>query len=793
MTALTVKGFLLTRQRVEHDNGTDLVFWVATAAGPLKWVATRQEAVCFIPSRSLDTARRLLSRLGQYGSSETGLRSFDQQPVTALYFGHQRDLYNARELLQQGGITVLEADVNVLDRYLMERFLTGGVELEIPADTEAPVTQLTNPRVRPAQFRPVLSCVSIDIETDYEARELYSIAVFSEAVQTVFMVSGTSDRVEEPRMLMLCLPDERAVLQAFLDWVAESDPDVLMGWNVVNFDLRVLQRCCERLAMPFQLGRQRDPVAWRKSRDGNERYFVTVPGRVVLDGIELMRSATYQFENFSLDHVASQLLGRGKLVEDVDQRHAEISRLFQEDQAALARYNLEDCRLVWEVFQQEKLVDFAVERSLLTGLELQRYGGSVAAFDFLYLPRLHREGYVAAAPQDADRQNMSPGGYVMDSRPGIYDHVLVLDFKSLYPSIIRTFRVDPLGLVLGQQEDDAIEGFDGGRFSRHRHLLPQLIEHLWEARDRAKADGNRVLSQAIKIIMNSFYGVLGTPGCRFHDTRLVSSITRRGHRIIIQSKEFIESQGWQVIYGDTDSLFVHVGNRPDLDPDAVGRQLARDLNAWWRENIRDSLQLQSCLEIQFETHFRKFLMPTIRGSQTGSKKRYAGLIERSTGAGGMTSELVFKGLETVRSDWSPLARQFQQELYRRIFLDEPYEPYIKQTVRDLLDGCFAAELVLRRRLRRRLEDYVKNVPPHVQAARRAEIERQKRGLPLLYQQGGWIEYVMTVNGPEPKQYLQSAVDYEFYLERQIKPVADSILVFKSTSMEELLDRQIGLF
>ena len=99
----------------------------------------------------------------------------------------------------------------------------------------------------------------------------------------------------------------------------------------------------------------------------------------------------------------------------------------------------------------------------------------------------------------------------MDSKPGLYRHVLVLDFKSLYPSIIRTFCIDPMGLIEGlQHPEHAIAGFRGAMFSRERHFLPDLIATLWAARDRAKAASNKALSQAIKIIMNSFYGVLGS-------------------------------------------------------------------------------------------------------------------------------------------------------------------------------------------------------------------------------------------------------------------------------------------
>ena len=205
---------------------------------------------------------------------------------------------------------------------------------------------------------------------------------------------------------------------------------------------------------------------------------------------------------------------------------------------------------------------------------MDRYGGSVAAIDFLYLPRLHRKGYVAPALDQLESRNISPGGYVMQSIPGIHDNVIVLDFKSLYPSIIRSFHIDPLALIEGLKEENPIEGYDGGRLSRDKFILPELIENLWAARDQAKAQKKAVLSQTIKIIMNSFYGVLGTTGCRFFDSRLVSSITKRGHEIIIQSKEYIEEEGYQVIYGDTDSVFVLLGNVAEQEVEKIGNGLA---------------------------------------------------------------------------------------------------------------------------------------------------------------------------------------------------------------------------
>ena len=790
---VAVDAFLLTRQWQEPPSGNRLIFWFTSTRGPLRLVLEQQESVAFFPTAQESRLRNLLADLSNWRVGTTSLADFAGNPVSAIYFKSQRQLFAARDRLSNKQFHLLEADVKPTDRFLMERFLNSAARLQGRAKGAAGYLDIEQARLTPVQVRPNLKAVSLDIETDMTASQLYSIALYSDQHSIVLMRDeGEDELVAESDTDSLSLQffeSEKRLLEALVKTLESIDPDVVMGWNVVNFDLRCLQEFADAHKVALNLGRNNEPVNWRKSRDGNDRYYALVPGRVVLDGIDLMRSATYQFENFSLEYVSRQLLDRGKLIDDVDQRGAEISELFHTDKAALARYNLEDCRLVWDIFTLEKLLDFAVERSLLTGLELDRSGGSVAAIDFLYLPHLHRQGFVAPALEQLESSNISPGGYVLESEPGIHRNVIVLDFKSLYPSIIRTFHVDPLALVEGLKENDAIPGFEGGQFSRTRTILPGLIKKLWAARDKAKADGNRVLSQAIKIIMNSFYGVLGTLGCRFFDTRLVSSITRRGHDIILQSKQFIEAAGFQVIYGDTDSVFVlmgDVGTKDEINKvNELGTRLAQDLNTWWREKLQREYQIESFLEMEFETHFLRFFMPTVRGSDAGSKKRYAGLLANG--------EIIFKGLETVRSDWSPLAREFQQVLYRKVFLNEPFVEYIKQIVADIQNGVFGPELVLRKRLRRKLSDYVKNVPPHVQAARKAEEIRKKLQLPALYEHGGWVEYVMTTAGPEPRQYRQSPVDYDFYIDKQLAPIADSILVFQQSSMDKILDRQIGLF
>lgn len=467
-------------------------------------------------------------------------------------------------------------------------------------------------------------------------------------------------------------------------------------------------------------------------------------------------------------------------------------RRFAEDKPALARYNLKDCELVTRIFAKTELLTFLLERATVTGLAADRSGGSVAAFNHLYIPRMHRQGYVAPNLGELPEEH-SPGGFVMDSQPGLYDSVLVLDYKSLYPSIIRTFLIDPVGLVEGMQhpdDDNSVPGFRQARFSRNKHCLPEIVRQIWQGREAAKRHNNKPLSQALKIIMNAFYGVLGSSGCRFFDPRLASSITLRGHEIMRQTRELIEEKGYQVIYGDTDSTFVWLKKAHSEQQAAeIGRELLTHVNQWWQQHLQQQYGLENALELEFETHYSRFLMPTIRGAEQGSKKRYAGLISKPDGS----EEMVYKGLETVRTDWTPLAQQFQQQLYQRIFKREPYQDFVRDYVAKTLNGEFDDRLVYRKRLRRKLEDYQRNVPPHVRAARLADDYNRQQGRPLQYQNGGWISYVMTLAGPEPLETQQSTIDYDHYLERQLQPVADAILPFLYDDFSALVTKQIGLF
>ncbi|OFI33625.1 DNA polymerase II [Alteromonas lipolytica] len=774
---------VLTARMLTKGSHQLVEIWLATENGPVKLLSTPENATCF--TGQADAAQvAAISRSHNLHTSLTPLplTTFSHQPVTVIKCQQDKQLHILKRRCEEQQITLYEADIKTPDRFFMERFITSGLQYQGLSDNA--LGAIVNARVKPANYRCNLAVFSFDIECD-EKGHLFSIGVDSAAIKVVLMIGEATETESLPFDIQWCT-DETDVLRRFIQLVQHHDPDVLIGWNIKQFDLPVLNNAASRCGVPLALGRQQSDVEIKLFDDN--RALVDVPGRAVIDGIEGLKTMTFQFDSFALDNVASELLGKNKLIDDPDKLGA-IKHLFNHDKVALARYNFEDCVLVNEIASHVKLIDFLILRSELTGLRLGRPGGSVASFINLYLPKLHRAGYISPN-RPADGGLASPGGYVMSSKPGLYRNVLVLDFKSLYPSIIRTFKIDPLGLIEGlKSTEQAIPGFKGAMFDRTKHFLPDIITNLWLQRDEAKRQQDKPRSQAIKILMNSFYGVLGSGGCPFYDPRLASSITLRGHEIMQQTAQWIKQLGYEVIYGDTDSTFVHITKTVDLaEARTIGKALEREINTRWQERIRQEFDLECELEIEFETHYERFFMPTIRGSEAGSKKRYAGLIRRDN-----ETQLVFKGLENVRSDWTQLAKDFQQALYARIFNDKPVEDYVAAVIAGIKAGEFDDKLVYTKQLRKPLKEYTKTAPPHVKAARHADDMNTQAGKPLRYQRRTKIRYVMTTAGPQVVEYTSQPLDYDHYIDKQIRPIADSILPVIGLDFESLASQQLGLF
>ena len=770
----TYRGFIL-QPTYRMESGRPVVHLYGTLEDGRAFLARdrRQVPHFYVETRDAAAARRL----GALRQQETDRVTLTRRAVVRVEVEDPSDVPPLRDRLTQAGILTHEADVRFAMRYLIERGIRGTLEIR-GEGRELPGLGVVfeEPETGPADWAPRISTLSIDIETDPAARRLLSVALHGCGVSEVLLL--TPEAWSCPAGARACR-SEKTLIEELGARVKAIDPDVITGWNVVDFDLSVLARLAERLRVPLQLGR--GPGVLR-IRPGSARGAAqaTIPGRVVLDGIQLLRGSFIRKDDYSLDAVAREVLGEGKTLA-AHGKAEEILRIFEHDRERFVDYNRTDARLALEILERLRLLELAVERSRLTGLPPDRVSGSIAAFDFLYLTELRRRGVVAPSVRAAGAFEPQGGGHVLEPQPGLYANVVVLDFKSLYPTLIRTFEIDPLNLVrpeAGIEQPDPIVAPNGAAFSREKAILGALLDDLMPQREAARSAGDEVKSHAIKILMNSFYGVLGTPACRFYDARLANAITSFGREMLLWCKERIEASGRRVLYGDTDSLFVESGAADAASAQSFGQSLAATLNRELADFIRERWRVESRLDLVFDRLYLRLCLPAMRNDAAGARKRYAGLVATLDG-----SRVVFTGMEAVRSDWTPLAKEVQRELYRRLFTDAPVEAYLLDVVASLRAGKLDDALVYRKALRKPPESYTRTTPPHVAVARQLGARR------------GRIAYVITTAGPQPADARKDPLDYDHYLEKQIQAVAEPVLALLGLELESVagIAKQMRLF
>ncbi len=722
--------------------------------------------------------RRLLSGNGASGKvAATSKTNFAGAALARVEVSVPGDAPAVRDALHAQGIATYEADVRFAMRYLIDRDIRGGVQISGEAQAGQGTDLIfDNPLLAPAEVEIQARILSFDIETNGLADELLAIACYGEGIDEVVVVDP--DGRDLPARA-IGVRTEREALVYFADLVQRLDVDILTGWNVIDFDLSVLNRIAQRLKYDFQLGRDRGAMRIRPAAGYFGSGSVNIPGRLVLDGLDLLRGAFVRMDEYSLDAVAREVLGEGKtLGGEGRDKVAEILDTYANDLVAFTDYARTDARLALEIVERLKLIKLAFVRSALTGMPPDRVAASIASFDFLYLSALHKRDIAAPSVNQAGRERIAQGGgAVFEPTVGIHHNVWVFDFKSLYPSIIRTFNIDPLGFQRALTQENVIRTYDGTAFATGDSILPGMLDELFPQRAQAKADGDEIASQAIKILMNSFYGVLGTSACRFYNPAIANAITSQGRYLLGWSKQWFQARGYTVLYGDTDSVFVSSAMDSAAEANARANELVDAFNRELSQHLSTTAKVDSRLELEFEKLYTKLFLARVRGGSQGARKRYAG---QRFGR----DELEFVGMEVVRRDWTELAKEVQRNLFERLFTGDEVVTYLKSIVAQLRAGELDDLLIYRKGLRKPVSSYTANVPPHVQA-----VKKSSAPAPRV------VAYVVTANGPELVSELSGPPDREHYLQKQIMPVALPVLEVLGLDFNQVTgdDRQISLF
>ncbi|MCT4643012.1 MAG: DNA polymerase II [Bacteriovoracaceae bacterium] len=755
-----INGFILTNRWTSYKGKGAVELFVKCGLECVRLIFTNEAFTLFV-SKDENLNSSLFDK-----EKPTNLKTFNGQLVKALYCNEQDKFLKLKESLSDKGIRSYENDIWPNDRFLMERFIFGDVLIQGEFEIKNQIKTYINPNIKAApkasfQF----NILSFDIETGVDG-SVYSIGACYYGAKSKDKVYMRTNIPSDNQGYIEYFLSEKEMIEKFLMDFHQMDPDVIIGWHVVGFDLRFLIERSYKLGIEFNLSRANAKMNTRESANA---FYVDIPGRVVIDGPKALKSMFLSFENFKLETVATSILGASKDIASDGGKVSEIERRFREDKVSLAKYNLLDCTLVRDIYNKINVIDFHIERTRNSGLLFDKLGISTAEFDFHYLPKLHRKGYVAPNSSEFDRDAMSTGGYVLEPKVGVFNNVGIFDFKSLYPSIIRTFKIDPLSLV-ESNINPILNPFDQA-FSSTNHILPDIIKELLDKRAVAKKEQNESLSMAIKILMNSFYGVMGSTRSRFYHATLPSAITQIGQWIIKTTIAYFESLGLEVLYGDTDSIFIR------LDMSRKPQDLVKQTNTYLNKLLMDKYKVESFLELEFEKSYPKLFFGATRDGASGAKKKYAAWDGQ---------DVHFKGMESVRSDWTKLAKDFQKAIFVNYFQDKPLEEFIKNYVGELKAGFYDDKLVYKKRLTKRIEEYTKNIPVHVRAAK------------LINHTGPYrlkeVSYCMTTNGPIPIENDPKGFDYEHYIEKQIKPIADQVLMSIGTSYDDLFSgKQLAFF
>jgi len=722
----------------------------------------------FIKKEDVEKLKKLKTDV-KYAVEESDFRNFKEEKVSKVILNIPRDVPSLRKELEEKKVECYEADIRFVYRFLIDHNIKGTMDIEGNYKKGTHVNRIfQEPKLKPAEYEPKLKVLSVDIETDMNAQEIYCISMVYDHHKKALLVSETEvDNAET-------FETEKEMLEKFKEVIIGIDPDIITGWNLIDFDLLKIKERFDKYKIEFSIGRAEWPASLRIQSEFFRDSSAEIPGRMALDGIHLLKTSFVRLEDYKLGTAAKVFLNEKKLI-DEENKGEEIEIMYKKHPEKLVEYNIKDAQLVLDVLNKNKIIELTIERSLLTGMQLDRVKASIASLDSLYLRETRKRKYVCPSANFNESDEQIKGGFVRDSTPGIYDFIDVFDFKSLYPSIIRTFNIDPLSM----DPKGEIKAPNGARFKNTNGILPDLIQHLWEQRDKAKKRKDEIASFAIKIHMNSIFGVTANPTCRFYSLEMANAITHFGQFIVKNTATEIEKLGYKVIYGDTDSVFVETKADNIDEAKKTADKIQKYINDFYEEWTKKNYKRKSFLYLEFDKCFVRFLMPRIRGSEVGAKKRYAGLVIEDG-----KEKIEFTGLEFVRRDWTDLSKKFQMEMFDRIFHKKEVAEYIKTFVNDLKKGKYDDLLIYRRSIRKSLAEYTKTTPPHVKAARK-----------LGKITSNIISYVMTVNGPEPIQNNKSKIDYEHYIDKQIKPLADSVLVFYNIKFDDILkgNRQTSLF
>ena len=595
----------------------------------------------------------------------------------------------------------------------------------------------------------------------------------------------TSKKID--RDFVIVCKDEREMIKKFLETVKEKDTEVLLGYNSTVFDLPYLKARADANGLDFSIGR--DGSSFRVRRQGI-RDVAEITGRIHVDLYPLVRFmgfiGAFKVSKYTLENAYEELTGKKKLMVG----KLDIWKMWDDENlsAALADYSRFDALATMEI--GKILLPLMVEMGRLTRLPLFDVSSATAGQlveSLLMHKSFEHRAVIPSKPNDAlaHERELGPikGAFVKLPQPGIYENMVVFDFRGLYPSIITSHNIDPFTLNPPKSvpDSDCFISPNGHRFlKKPRGLIPTVLEELIKMRGEMKkrlkkADKDTpeheqafARVQSLKILANSYYGYLAYPRSRWYSRDCGESVTAWGRHFIQETIEKATQSGFEVLYGDTDSIFLLLGSKTKED----ALSFMKKVNS----------ELPGDMELELEGFYPRgvFVTKKVSGDkETGAKKKYALL--------GEDGRIKIRGFELVRRDWSAIAKTTQRRVLEAILKHGSKEmavKVVKDVIERLKQGKVPLEdLTIYTQMRKDPRKYdIKS--PELSAAEKAI----KMGVQI--ERGTVIGYVITKKGStisEKACLAEYAQDYDpnYYIDNQVLPSVLKILKELGYSEDDL--------
>jgi DNA polymerase I len=676
----------------------------------------------------------------------------------------------ARELRSFEGVKdCLEDDIRYSMRYLIDDNTVpcGWHEIEVTEETNTRKVQVS--KVYRAQSFPKL----------LESTEVPKLKVLG--FSTIFYSKEGSPKPDRNPVIVLSVAtnsgeerqflagedrNDRPVIEDFVSYVRHFDPDIVVGYGINGQDWPYLIERCKKLGLRLQVDRaETEP---HTSVYGH----VSITGRANVDLLdfagEFSEVKVQTLENLA-DYLGIMKIENRQLVEDVDYADYWDSR---EKREILKKFSMDNARCVMGI--AEAVMDFAMQLSNLVSLPLDHVGSAAAGFrvEWFLIKRTHGLGELVPKRIEQPYRPYA-GGVVLKPLPGMHGDIAVLDFKSMYPSLMIAYNISPDTYVPPKEPAPKSGVYEAPEVGHHfrrepagfyKEVLSYLISVRDEIRSRMKAlppesVEYRVFDarqKAVKVITNASYGYAGWTGARWYVKPVAEAAAAWGRHTILSSIRMAEEAGLRVVYGDTDSIFLN------NDVERI-------------EELSKKIKKELGLEIKPDKVYVRIFF-------TEAKKRYAGLLP--------DGRLDIVGLEVVRGDWANIAKTVQGKVLEIVLKEQSPEKaaeFVQQFVSELRQKRVSfRDLIIWKTLTKPAEEYEVKAS-HVEAAKMLK----EKGWELAV--GDKVGYVIVVGSGrlyervKPYKYASyDEVDLEYYVSKQVVPVVARVLESFGITEEQLL-------